>query len=182
MIRLLLGLEVVEEDGALLGLLTPILDDDAGAVDDLASVALTVEDAYDMLLAQCRHLSSPPPPPRECRLTETGPLAELLAIRDLDQRDLVLVAQSNDELLVGLLFAGLVEDAHVSLATVEGLGRLTQATGKAVVHEGELQDTLESVQNGHLALGGGIGRDFDLFGDFGGVLFYVRLGRKSFVC
>lgn len=44
-IRLLLGLEVVEEDGALLGLLTPVLDDDARAVDDLASVALTVENA-----------------------------------------------------------------------------------------------------------------------------------------
>jgi len=41
--RLLLGLEVVEEDGALLRLLTPVLDDDAGAVDDLAGVALTVD-------------------------------------------------------------------------------------------------------------------------------------------
>jgi hypothetical protein len=41
-IRLLLGLEVVEEDAALLGLLTPILDNDARAVDDLAGVALTV--------------------------------------------------------------------------------------------------------------------------------------------
>lgn len=43
--RLLLGLEVVEEDGALLGLLTPVLDDDARAVDNLAGVALTVENA-----------------------------------------------------------------------------------------------------------------------------------------
>ena len=41
--RLLLGLEVVEEDGALLGFLTPVTDDDAGAVDDLAGVALTVK-------------------------------------------------------------------------------------------------------------------------------------------
>jgi hypothetical protein len=40
--RLLLGLEVVEEDGALLRLLTPVLDDDARAVDDLAGVTLTV--------------------------------------------------------------------------------------------------------------------------------------------
>jgi hypothetical protein len=40
--RLLLGLEVVEEDAALLGLLTPVLDDNARAVDDLAGVALTV--------------------------------------------------------------------------------------------------------------------------------------------
>lgn len=43
--RLLLGLEVVEEDRALLRLLTPVLDNDARAVDDLAGVALTVEDA-----------------------------------------------------------------------------------------------------------------------------------------
>jgi hypothetical protein len=41
----LLGLEVVEEDGALLALFTPVTDDDAGAVDDLARVALAVEDA-----------------------------------------------------------------------------------------------------------------------------------------
>ena len=41
--RLLLGLEVVEEDAALLGLLTPVLDDDARAVDDLAGVALAVD-------------------------------------------------------------------------------------------------------------------------------------------
>lgn len=46
--RLLLGLEVVEEDGALLGLLTPVLDDDARAVDNLAGVPLTVEDAYQI--------------------------------------------------------------------------------------------------------------------------------------
>ena len=42
-IRLLLGLEVVEENGALLRLLTPVLDDNARAVDDLAGVALAVD-------------------------------------------------------------------------------------------------------------------------------------------
>lgn len=42
---LLLGLEVVQEDGSLLRLLTPVLNNDARAVDDLAGVALTVEDA-----------------------------------------------------------------------------------------------------------------------------------------
>ena len=40
--RLLLGLEVVEKDAALLGLLTPVTDDNARAVDDLAGVTLTV--------------------------------------------------------------------------------------------------------------------------------------------
>jgi hypothetical protein len=45
--RLLLGLEVVEQDAALLGLLTPVLDNDARAVDDLAGVALAVDLACD---------------------------------------------------------------------------------------------------------------------------------------
>lgn len=108
-------------------------------------------------------------------LTKTSPLAQLLAIGDLDQRDLVLGAESNDQLLVCLLLARLVQDTHVSLASIEGLGSLTETTGKTVVHEGELQDTLESVQNGHLTLGG-IGGDFDFFRGLGGVvLFYVRL-------
>jgi hypothetical protein len=47
-VHLLLGLEVVEEDGALLRLLTPVLDNDARAVDDLASVTLTVENACNI--------------------------------------------------------------------------------------------------------------------------------------
>ena len=46
MMHLLLSLEVVEEDGALLRLLTPILDDDARAVDDLTGVAFAVDLAY----------------------------------------------------------------------------------------------------------------------------------------
>lgn len=79
------------------------------------------------------------------RRTETSPLAELLAILNLDERDLVLVAKSDDQLLVGLLLAVLVQDTHVSLATVEGLGSLTETAGKTIVHKGELQNTLESV-------------------------------------
>jgi hypothetical protein len=42
-VHLLLSLEVVEEDRALLRLLTPVLDDNARAVDDLAGVTLTVK-------------------------------------------------------------------------------------------------------------------------------------------
>jgi hypothetical protein len=87
----------------------------------------------------------------------------------------VLGAEGDDELLVSLLLALLVEDTHVSLAAVEGLGGLTETAGETVVHEGELQNTLEGVQNGHLALGG-IGGGLNLLGDLGGVvLFYVRL-------
>ena len=62
-------------------------------------------------------------------LTETGPLAKLLAVLDLDEGDLVLGAEGDDELLVGLLLAVLVQDAHVSLTSVEGLGGLAEAAG-----------------------------------------------------
>jgi hypothetical protein len=48
-VNLLLAGEVVEEESALLRLLTPVLDNDARAVDDLAGVALTVKNAYTEL-------------------------------------------------------------------------------------------------------------------------------------
>ena len=41
--RSLLGLEVIEEDVALLGFLAPVADDDAGAVDDFTGVAFAIE-------------------------------------------------------------------------------------------------------------------------------------------
>ena len=65
---LLLGLEVVEKDRSFLRLLTPILDDNARAVDNLACVSLAVQH------------------------TQTSPLAQLLSVRNLDQGDLVLRA------------------------------------------------------------------------------------------
>lgn len=90
----------------------------------------------------------------------------------------MLGAERNNELLVRLLLAGLVQDAHVRLATVEGLGRLAETAGKAVVDERELKDALERLEDGHLALsGGGIGGNLDLLlgGDDGLVVFSVRL-------
>lgn len=110
------------------------------------------------------------------KLTETDPLAEHLSVRNLDEGDLVLGAESDNELLVSLLLAALVEDTHVGLAAVEGLGGLTETTGKTVVDQGDAQNTLEGVQNGHLAAAG-IGRNLDLLsgGDGGCGLFSVRL-------
>jgi hypothetical protein len=91
----------------------------------------------------------------------------------------VLAAKRNNQLLVRLLLARLVEDAHVCLATVEGLGGLAQTAGESVVDQGELEHALERLKDGHLALGaGGIGRDLDLGGraDLGlGIVFSVRL-------
>jgi hypothetical protein len=92
----------------------------------------------------------------------------------------VLGAESNNELLVRLLLASLVQDAHVRLATVEGLGSLTETAGKTVVDESELENTLEGLKDGHLALSGrGIGGNLNLLdllgGDYGMVVFSVRL-------
>ena len=42
---LLFRLKVVEKDGTFLALLTPIANDDTGAVDDLSGVSFAVEDA-----------------------------------------------------------------------------------------------------------------------------------------
>jgi hypothetical protein len=110
-------------------------------------------------------------------LTETSPLAELLSVGDLDQGDLVLAAKSDDELLVGLLLACLVEHAHVGLATVKGLGGLTETTGKTVVDEGDLEHALERVEDRHAAAGV-IRWHLDLLGRLDlllGYLFSVRL-------
>ena len=93
----------------------------------------------------------------------------------------MLVAQGDDQLLVGVLLAVLVQDAHVRLTTVEGLGRLAETAGETIVHQSQLQDALEGVQDGHLALGS-IGGNLDLGGDLGGVVFYVRLLARRISC
>lgn len=51
-VPLLRRLEVVHDDGALLRLLTPVLDNDARAVDNLAGVTLAVEDAWEETLVR----------------------------------------------------------------------------------------------------------------------------------
>jgi hypothetical protein len=113
---------------------------------------------------------------RGVKRTETDPLAQHLSIRNLDEGDLVLGAQSDDELLVSLLLAALVEDTHVGLTAVEGLGSLTQTTGKTVVDQGDAEDTLQSVEDGHLA-GASVSGNLDLIGGGNnrGDLFSVRL-------
>lgn len=89
----------------------------------------------------------------------------------------MLAAKSDHELLVSLLLAGLVEHAHVCLTTVEGLAGLTETTGETVVDEGDLEDTLQGVENGHGARLGGVCCHLDLLGrgDLLGLLFSVRL-------
>jgi hypothetical protein len=64
------------------------------------------------------------------------------------------------------------------LSSIEGLAGFTQTASETVMDESNLEDTLESVENGHLSLAGrGIGADFDLIGrsDLAVGLFSVRL-------
>lgn len=111
--------------------------------------------------------------------TQSNPLAQHLSIRNLDERDLMLRAERNDELLICVFLAALVEHAHVSLAAVERLGGLAQATGKTVVDQSNLEDALEGIQNGHGAASGSVGGYLDLIGSadgrVGSGLFSVRL-------
>jgi hypothetical protein len=69
-----------------------VAHDQARAANDLAGLALAVV------------------------LAETGPLAELLRVRDLQQIDVVLLAESADERQVGGLVAVLGEDAQLGRA------------------------------------------------------------------
>lgn len=96
----------------------------------------------------------------------------MFSIRNLDERNLVGGAKSDNKLLVCFLFAGLVEDAQVRLTAVKSLRDFTESAGKTVVHQGDTQNTLESVQDGQLTLRSG-GGDFDL--NVVNLLFYVRL-------
>lgn len=96
----------------------------------------------------------------------------------------MLAAKSDDELLVCLLLARLVEHTHVCLATIEGLAGLAQTARKTVVDERKLEDTLEGLEHAHLALsGGGISGYLDLLGSGNRlVVFSVRLKMLVSAC
>lgn len=139
--RHLAGLEVLKEDLESGRVLTVVGDDNARAANDLSGLALTVD------------------------LGETGPLTKDLGVRDLDELDTVLSAESLDELEVLGLGDSLDKDTEVSLLLVKSLGALPQTPGKTVVDESGLDDLLESVLDRH---GAGLGGDLDLLGlDFG---------------
>lgn len=119
--------------------------------------------------------------------TQTSPLAQLLSVWDLNERNLMLAAQSNDEFLVRLLLARLVQHAHVCLASVERFAGLTQAARQPVVDQGDLEHALQCVEYGHAAAARGRRRIFADFyllrgGHLGvGWLFSVRLWARVLV-
>lgn len=114
--------KVVEEDIESLGLLTVVLDDNARAVENFSWSTIPVD------------------------LAESDPLADHLAISDLDEVDLVLIAESLDELDVLLLGASFVQDAEMGLTLVKSLGALAQTTSKTVVDHGLLENLFEGLQ------------------------------------
>ena len=98
----------------------------------------------------------------------------------------MLPAQRNHQLLVRLFFTALVQHAHVRLSPIQRLAGFPQATCQAVVNKRELQDTLQSLEDGHLRRPrGGGGGDFDFIGAFGRGggrwLFSVRLFSETSV-
>lgn len=148
-------LEVVEKYVKTLTLGTVVLDDDAGAADDLARVTLTVD------------------------LAQASPGTQHLRVTDLDQVDLVLGTESLDKLDVLGFRASLNQDTEMGLALVKSLRALTETTSEAIVNESVLQNLLKSILYGQLALRG-FGRGLYLNGglvDFD----FISRDRKSVV-
>ena len=118
-------------------------------------------------------------------LTQHSPLAQLLPIRHLDERNVVLGTQRHDQLLVRLLLARLIEHAHVGLAPVERFTGFAEPAREPVVDEGDFEDALQCVQHAHAAAFVRCFRaDFDFVRrwDFDvGLLFSVRLWGRVLV-
>ena len=72
------------------------------------------------------------------------------------------------------------------LTSVEGFRSFTESTCETVVDKGVLENSLESVLDGHLTLGGGIGGDlnlllrgFNILGGFFSVRLYYPLANQA---
>lgn len=145
---------MLKENLSLGRVLAPVGDNSDTAANNLSGVAVTV------------------------KLSKTNPLTELLSIRNLDERDLVLglVAKGLNKLDVRLLSDRVAEDGKNSLAGRESLGGRSQTTGKTVVGKSNAESTLESILNGDFALANGLNGNFLNF-DF----FNVRLKDKALI-
>lgn len=73
-------------------------------------------------------------------LAKASPGTKSLGVRNLEQINLVLVAESLDELDVLLLGAGLNENTQVGLPSVQSLGALSETSRKSVVDQGLLEN------------------------------------------
>ncbi|GMR44501.1 hypothetical protein PMAYCL1PPCAC_14696, partial [Pristionchus mayeri] len=130
---LLLRAEVVEEDGLGLLVVAEVTHDRAAAADDLNSLALLVV------------------------LAESAPLSEKLLVGNLHERDLVLLAESLDELDVHGLLAVLSQHGEMGLALVERLGSLVKALSESIGEVSGAQGGLEGRLHVHHCRSGGGG-------------------------
>ena len=129
-------LDVAKNSSKGRSILTKVSKDAARALDNLSGVALSVE------------------------LAETAPFTKGLALRDLNEGNVVLLAESLNEAGVSGLIAIVSEAAKTSSLSVEGLDGNTETTLETIVVHGVLQDLLKSGHEVHglsdgLGLGGG---------------------------
>ena len=123
---------MISQDGTGLRVLAPVSEGDASAANNAASVA------FGIVPAEANHLT------------------ELLGRLDLDQRDVVCLAEGADELLVPILGAITAQKATEGSATIEGTDGLAEATLNAIPGDGVLEDDLDGIiQRQHLLLRGG---------------------------
>ena len=122
----LLALDVLKNHAESGAILTEVGDDSAGALDDLASVTLSID------------------------LAETAPLTKGLTLSDLDQRDMALSAEGLDQTDVGLLIAILSEEADLGNTAVQSLDSKAETTLKSLVVEGVLQHLRDGGHDVHL--------------------------------
>lgn len=113
-------LEVVQQDMEAFTLNAIVFHDNAGASDNFARVALAVD------------------------LAKAGPGTKNFSISNLDKVDLVLGAESLNELEIFGFSAGFDENAKMGLALVKSLGALAKTACKTVVQESVLQNLLET--------------------------------------
>lgn len=124
---------------ALLRIDTPVLDNDAGATNDLTSVTIAVN------------------------LGETSPFTKGFGIRNLDKRNGLLggIAERLNELKISGLVDALDKNTELGLISSKSLHCLTKATCKTLVSEGIPEGSLDGVLDGHFAGSRGLSRDLD---------------------
>jgi hypothetical protein len=114
----LTSLEVLIEDMTSLGVFSVLLDNNAGATNNLASVSIAVN------------------------LAETCPFSQDLRVSNLNEGNGMGGAKCLDELDILRLRASLNEHTKVGLTSIQGLCALAQTTSKTVVLKRLLQDLL----------------------------------------
>ena len=154
--RVLSLLQLGQEELEGLRALTEVADGDARALERLLGIASAVE------------------------LLKTGPLGKNLALLDGDNVDVVLLAQSLDQLLVARIVAVLGKDAKVSDAAVKAASNLGEAANETVHLERLAEDDAEGI----LDSGGRLIDNNSWSSNFLGHLFFawsLRLSTKDVV-